>query len=76
MPPSAMTAQFSNSNGGMVRSCFQSTAGRGPQSLFRAASSFVLFHAADIPQPLRHYTAGGGRDVDADPLAIELLRGD
>ena len=37
---------------------------------------FVLAQFANIAQPLRHYTAGSGRDVDANPLTVEDLSGD
>jgi len=40
----------------------------------RASQVFILAEFAHIAQPLGHHTAGGGRDVDADPLAIEVLR--
>ena len=33
-----------------------------------------LRHAADVAQALGHDAAGGGRNVDADPLALEFLR--
>ena len=35
-----------------------------------------FLHVADIAQPLGHHTAGGGRDVDADPLTAKILRCD
>jgi hypothetical protein len=30
----------------------------------------------NVAEALGHDAAGGGRDVDADPLAVEVLRGD
>jgi hypothetical protein len=42
----------------------------------RAPERLALAHAAHIAQALGHHAAGGGGDVDPDPLALELLRGD
>jgi hypothetical protein len=36
----------------------------------------ALLHAADIAQPFGHHPAGGGRNVDADPLSAKVLRRD
>ena len=38
--------------------------------------SFVFADAANVAEALGHHAAGGGRDVDADPLAVEGLGGD
>ena len=37
---------------------------------------FVFVEFADVAQALRHDAAGGGRLIDSDPLAAEILRGD
>lgn len=36
----------------------------------------ALTHLADVAQALGHDAAGGGGDVDADPLSAEVLGGD
>ena len=75
IPPSAMTAQFSNSNGGILRSLLF-----GPRQIAHdeafAVPPVVLIFAqfADIAQPLRHDAAGGRGNVDSNPLATEVLR--
>ena len=78
MPPKAMTAQFSNSNGGRSRNCF-SVQGRSRTTKPRHCAA-----PAHLPGCGRHLAgsclamtrAGGGRDVDADPLAFHILGGD
>ena len=72
-----MTAQFSNSKGGIVAELLL---GPGQVADDEAVSVqpivLVLAQLAHIAQPLGHHPAGGGRDVDADPLATEILGGD
>jgi hypothetical protein len=35
----------------------------------------VLAQFAYVAQPLRHHPASGGRNIDSNPLAAEVLRG-
>ena len=75
IPPRAMTAQFSNSNGGIVRNCF-SVHGRSrtTKPLPRSHRLSSSRNPANIPQPLRHHTASRRRDIDPDPLPVQVLR--
>ena len=69
-----MTAQFSNSNGGIARSALPSTADHARRSPAVHAIVLVLLHLANVAQPLRHDAAGRRGNVDADPLTFKILR--
>ena len=75
-PPSAITAQFSNSNGGIFRS-LSSVQGKPrtmkPRPAFQSVSSSRRRQTS--PQPLGHNAAGGRRYVNADPLAALVFCG-
>jgi hypothetical protein len=43
-----------------------------PRPIFQ--SSFILRQPHTSPQALGHDAAGGGRNINADPLPLELLR--
>ena len=73
MPPRAMTAQFSNSNGGMSRSCFfRPRQIAHHEASCRVARVFIFAQLAHIAQPLRHHAAGGRGDIDSDPLTVRF----
>jgi len=66
MPPSAMTAQFSNSNGGMTRS-FSTVHGRWRTTKPRPARQSIRFPAgANVARRLA-MTHRQGRNINANP---------
>ena len=72
-----MTAQFSNSKWRHLSELgFRPRQIAHDEALAVSPVDFVFAQFADIAQALGHDAAGGGRDVDADPLAVEVLRGD
>src|SRR5665213_2533655 len=73
MPPRAMRAQFSNSNGGMARN-FSSLHGKSRTTKPRPA--FQSGSLSGSAQTFCHDAAGGGRNINANPLAFQILRGD
>ena len=75
MPPRAITAQFSNSKGGMVAQLLlRPRQVAHHKALAAQPAALVLAQFANIAQPLRHHAAGGRRDVDPDPLPVQVLR--